>query len=102
MKLFNVAIPDLASGPMTLPDQRRVMRFGVLLHCKDKWCVPAPPIGSGHAHTAFEQIHGGLASHAAAFRDIVRASVRHSCTRVHNHDLERGKCVADTLELGFD
>src|SRR5262245_66669236 len=78
------------------------MRLGILLHCKDKWCVPAPAVNSGHAHAAFEEVHRGLSPHAASFCDVVWTSVRYSRTCVHHDNLERRKCVDDALELGFD
>src|SRR5262245_41843610 len=97
-----MTVPDFASGPVTLPDQRRVMRLGILLHCKDKWRVPAPAVDSGDAYATFEEVHRGLPSHAAAFRDVIRTSICHSRTCVHDDNLKWRKRVADALEFGFD
>src|SRR4029078_5203931 len=78
------------------------MRLGISLHCKDKWRIPAPGVYSGHAHATFEQVESGLTPHAAAFGDVIGASIRHPRTRIHHDNFERGKYMPNALELGLD
>src|SRR6185503_2887444 len=78
------------------------MCLGISLHCKDKRRIPAPAVGSGHAHPALKQIQGGLTSHAAAFGDVVGACIRGAGAGVHDDNFEWGKCVTDALEFSLD
>src|SRR5262249_28070921 len=102
VQFFDMAIADLASGAVPLPDQRCVSRLGVLLHRVNEWRIPAPPVGTGHAYATFQQVHCRLASHAAALSDIVGTAVSGAGARVHNDNLEWRKRVADALEFGFN
>src|SRR4029450_1507558 len=102
MQLFDMAIADIAAGAMALPDQRSIARLGILFHCVDERCVPAPTIDSGHAHAALKQIKRRFTSHAAAFGNIVGLAVGGAGARVYQHDLERRERMADALEFGLD
>ena len=65
VQLFQVAVADVAAGLVAFPDQAGVVGLAVLLGGVHEGRVPAPGVGAGRAHAAFEQVHGGLVAHAA-------------------------------------
>ncbi len=101
MQLLDVAIADLAAGLVAFPDQAGVACGEVFLLGVHERRIPTPAVGSGHAHAALEQIKRGLAAHAAALGDIIRAAVGRARAGIHEHDVERRERVRDARELGL-
>jgi hypothetical protein len=102
VQLLQVAVADVAAGLVTFPDQAGVLRFAVLLCGVDERGVPAPGVGAGQAHAAFEQVHRRLVAHAAAAGHIVGLAVAAAGAGVDHHDLQRLEGVADARQLGLD
>src|SRR5438552_3365550 len=71
VQLFDVAIADLAAGPVALPDQAGVVGLRILRHGVDERRVPAPAVDAGDPDAALQQIERRFAARAAAPRDIV-------------------------------
>src|SRR3954452_5093968 len=92
----------MATGFVALPDQAGVFGLGVFSGGVNEWRVPAPAIDSGQPDAALEQVHGRLVPHAAAGIDVILPAVFGPGTGVNDHDLQRRKRVADTLEFVLD
>src|SRR5689334_16470181 len=101
-QLFHMTIRNLATGFVTLPDDRGVVGFQPTLADMRKRRVPAPGVDAGDAHAARRQIKRRLAPHAAAGGEIFVTADAARSPRIDQNDVERFQLMADALEFGFD
>src|SRR6266478_32043 len=102
VQLFDMAVADVASGLVALPDQAGIPGLGELFRGVDERRIPAPAVDAGQPHAALEQIHRRFVAHAAAGIDIILLAVFGPGAGIDHDDFERRKRVANALELVFD
>src|SRR6187455_247769 len=60
VQLLDMAIADLAAGAVALPNDFRIVSFGIFRLGVYERRVPAPAVGAGDAHAALQEIERRL------------------------------------------
>src|SRR5271167_930717 len=97
-----MTVTDIPARLVALPDEAGVARFGVSLLGVNEGCVPAPAVRSGDPHSALQEIHGGLVTHATARAHVIVVAVARTRPGVDDDDLERFQTMTDAGEFPFD
>jgi len=100
VQLLQVAIADLPTGPVSLPDQSGIPGLPMPFRRVHEGGIPAPSIRACQFHSGLQQVQRGFATHSAAGIDVIILAIAAASARVDHYNLQRLQLMADTPEFG--